>query len=100
MSDALQIAIDPTDSQLVYAATAWGVTVSNDGGDSWKASNQGLPEYFSKGVVIDHTVAVIISRVTDLATLYLVDGSIAVIVDRVTDLARNMFINETITVVI
>ncbi len=53
-SDALQIAIDPNNSQLVYAATAWGVIISTDGGDSWQASNEGLPEYFSKGIVIDH----------------------------------------------
>lgn len=53
-SDALQIAIDPTNSNLVYAATAWGVTISKDGGDSWSAANTGLPEYFSKGIVIDH----------------------------------------------
>lgn len=53
-SDALQIAIDPTNSNLVYAATAWGVTISKDGGDSWTAANKGLPEYFSKGIVIDH----------------------------------------------
>ena len=52
-SDALQIAIDPNNSQLVYAATAWGVVISKDGGDSWQASNEGLPEYFSKGIVID-----------------------------------------------
>ena len=53
-NDALQIAIDPTNSDLVYAATAWGVTISKDGGDSWTAANKGLPEYFSKGIVIDH----------------------------------------------
>ena len=52
-SDALQIAIDPQNGDLVYAATAWGVTVSRDGGDSWESANNGLPEYFSKGIVID-----------------------------------------------
>ena len=53
-SDALQIAIDPKNSDLVYAATAWGIIRSTDGGDSWEASNEGLPEFFSKGVVVDH----------------------------------------------
>ena len=53
-SDVLQIAIDPSDGNKVYAATAWGVIVSRDGGDSWTAANTGLPEYFSKGIVLDH----------------------------------------------
>jgi len=53
-SDVLQIAIDPTDSKRVYAASGWGVTISKDGGDSWTAANKGLPEYFSKGIVVDH----------------------------------------------
>lgn len=53
-SDVLQIAIDPTHGDRVYAATAWGVTLSTDGGDTWTASNKGLPEYFCKGIIIDH----------------------------------------------
>lgn len=53
-SDILQIAIDPTNSKRVYAASGWGVTISKDGGDSWTAANKGLPEYFSKGIVVDH----------------------------------------------
>jgi len=53
-SDVLQIAIDPEDGNSVYAASCWGVTVSRDGGDTWSASNTGLPEYFSKGIVLDH----------------------------------------------
>ena len=53
-SDVLQIAIDPEDNQRVYAASAWGVTISEDGGDNWEASNEGLPEYFSKNIIIDH----------------------------------------------
>ncbi|MCZ6675115.1 MAG: hypothetical protein O7C75_19450 [Verrucomicrobia bacterium] len=52
-SDVLQIAIDPSNGDRVYAATAWGVTRSTDGGESWVASNTGLPEYFSKGIVLD-----------------------------------------------
>jgi photosystem II stability/assembly factor-like uncharacterized protein len=52
-SDVLQIVVDPTDPQRVYAATAWGVNLSTDGGDSWSAANEGLDEYFAKGIAID-----------------------------------------------
>ncbi|MEX0330479.1 MAG: WD40/YVTN/BNR-like repeat-containing protein [Puniceicoccaceae bacterium] len=52
-SDVLQIAIDPTDGNRIYAATAWGVNVSTDGGESWSMANNGLDEYFAKGIVID-----------------------------------------------
>ncbi|MDG2169336.1 MAG: hypothetical protein P8L44_15570 [Opitutales bacterium] len=67
-SDVLQIAIDPSNSKLVYAATAWGVIISKDSGDTWKASNHGLPEYFSKGIVIDHqdTTRLLLATTTGL----------------------------------
>ena len=52
-SDVLQIAIDPTDGNRIYAATAWGVNVSTDGGETWSMANEGLEEYFAKGIVID-----------------------------------------------
>jgi photosystem II stability/assembly factor-like uncharacterized protein len=52
-SDVLQIAIDPENRNNVYAATAWSLTVSRDGGNSWERAVEGLPEYYSKGVIID-----------------------------------------------
>lgn len=53
VSDVIQVAVDPTDSERVYAASIWGVHVSDDGGDSWKAANDGLPERYTRGIVID-----------------------------------------------
>ena len=52
-SDITQIVIDPKNRDRLYAASAWGVSVSRDGGDSWTAANEGLQEYFSKGIVLD-----------------------------------------------
>lgn len=52
-SDVTRIVIDPTDTDLIYAATIWGVIISRDGGETWAAANAGLPEYFSKDIVLD-----------------------------------------------
>jgi len=52
-SDITKIAVDPSNGQNVYAASAWGVTISRDGGDTWSASNNGLIEKFSKSIIID-----------------------------------------------
>ncbi|MFP4281904.1 MAG: WD40/YVTN/BNR-like repeat-containing protein [Opitutales bacterium] len=52
-SDVLQLAIDPTDGDHVYGASAWGVIVSRDGGDSWEYANEGLTEFYAKGIVLD-----------------------------------------------
>ncbi len=53
VSDVVQVTVDPTDSNRVYAASIWGVHVSRDGGDSWEAANAGLPERYTRGIVID-----------------------------------------------
>ena len=53
VSDVVQVAVDPTNSDRVYAASTWGVHVSDDGGDSWEAANTGLPERYTRGIVID-----------------------------------------------
>lgn len=53
-SDFTKIAIDPSNGKNVYAASVWGVSVSRDGGDSWTAANNGLPEKYSKTIIVDH----------------------------------------------
>ncbi len=43
-SQVLSLAIDPQNSNTVYAGTACGVFKSTDGGGNWRAVNQGLSE--------------------------------------------------------
>jgi photosystem II stability/assembly factor-like uncharacterized protein len=54
-SDVMRIVIDPSDTDRIYGATIWGVIISRDGGDTWMAANSGLPEYFSKDIVLDES---------------------------------------------
>jgi len=49
-----QIAIDPSNPQLVYAATSnYGILKSTDGGATWRLSNQGLGSYTHHAVVVN-----------------------------------------------
>ncbi len=52
-SDLNKIAIDPSDGRNVYASSVWGVVVSRDGGDSWESANDGLPERYSRTILVD-----------------------------------------------
>ena len=43
-SEVVSLAIDPNNSQILYAGTAYGgVWKSSDGGANWAASSTGLP---------------------------------------------------------
>jgi hypothetical protein len=44
--DVLDLSVDPTNPQNVFAATGLGVAVSQDGGKTWEMSNRGLKETF------------------------------------------------------
>jgi len=63
------IAVHPVRSNIVYAATDWGLVKSVNGGDSWTAINSGL---FDGDVMSMSIIA--ISPVTP-GTLYAVDGT-------------------------
>lgn len=47
------IAVDPVQPSIVYAATASGVFKSTNGGKTWSAINNGLPVLFANKVVVD-----------------------------------------------
>lgn len=49
----LDMAIDPTDSQTLYAATAWGLHVSTDGGANWYKIWGALGQWRATAVVVD-----------------------------------------------
>ena len=46
------IAVHPSDSQILYAATDYGLYKSEDGGESWQAKLTGLPHADTRAVVI------------------------------------------------
>jgi photosystem II stability/assembly factor-like uncharacterized protein len=52
-SDIMRIVMDPTNSDLIYAASIWGVVLSKDRGATWSAANSGLPEYYSRDIILD-----------------------------------------------
>ncbi len=49
------LAIDPTNSQVVYAGTSSGIFKSTNGGSSWTAVNTGLTNTSVRCLVIDPT---------------------------------------------
>lgn len=51
----IQIAIDPTNTNRIYAATDQGVYRSTDGGETWVPKNQGLGGY---GDLVDSGIAI------------------------------------------
>jgi photosystem II stability/assembly factor-like uncharacterized protein len=49
-----QIALDPDNPQIIYAATSnYGILKSTDGGTTWSLSNQGLGSYTHHAVVVN-----------------------------------------------
>jgi len=53
ITECLKTAIDPTDPNIVYAATAYGIFKTTDGGQSWAEKNKGLASTFTPTVIID-----------------------------------------------
>ena len=53
ITECLKTAIDPTDPNIVYAATAYGIFKTTDGGQSWAEKNKGLTSTFTPTVIID-----------------------------------------------
>ncbi|GEM_PF-350971 len=50
------IAVNPTNESIVYAGTVFsGLFISGDGGQSWMASNRGLPSLDVRALAIDPT---------------------------------------------
>jgi N-acetylneuraminic acid mutarotase/photosystem II stability/assembly factor-like uncharacterized protein len=53
--DIISLAIDPTNTQTVYAGTSAGVYKTTDGGTSWVAVNSGLTDWHVQSLAIDHS---------------------------------------------
>jgi len=53
ITECLKTAIDPTNPDVVYAATAYGIFKTKDGGKTWVEKNQGLVSTFTPTVIID-----------------------------------------------
>lgn len=54
--DAHEVRVSPTDSNLVVAATAYGLCISRDAGDSWTVHSDGLHDPYCSAVTVttDH----------------------------------------------
>lgn len=65
MTECLKVAIDPINTQTVYAATAYGIFKSDDGGRIWKEKNQGLESTFTSSVIVDRIDPKIIYSATE-----------------------------------
>jgi photosystem II stability/assembly factor-like uncharacterized protein len=55
MTECLKTAIDVTDPDIVYSATAYGIFRTADGGETWKEKNAGLASTFTPAVIIDRS---------------------------------------------
>ena len=53
ITECLKVAIDQREPQTVYAATAYGIFKTTDGGKTWKEKNRGLASTFTPTIVID-----------------------------------------------
>jgi len=53
VTEVLRIAVDPGDPKRVYAATAYGMIATTDGGERWEFRRSGLPRNFTADVCID-----------------------------------------------
>ncbi|HDL17832.1 MAG TPA: hypothetical protein ENH29_02135 [Bacteroidetes bacterium] len=52
MTECLKVAIDPQNPHTVYAATAYGIFKSSDGGKTWREKNRGFESTFTSSVII------------------------------------------------
>lgn len=52
MTECLKAAIDPQNPEKVYAATAYGIFTSNDGGVTWHEKNRGFESTFTSSIII------------------------------------------------
>jgi len=71
--DVHQVLAHPRHERLVLAATAYGLAVSEDGGDTWRLETDGLDAYYCRAVTLaGDTVLVSASRGPDgaLAAVY------------------------------
>jgi len=71
--DVHQVLAHPRHERLVLAATAYGLAVSEDGGDTWRLETDGLDAYYCRAVTLSgDTVLVSASRGPDgaLAAVY------------------------------
>jgi len=53
ITECLKTAINPTNPNVVYAATAYGIFKTTDGGKTWVEKNQGLVSTFTPTIIID-----------------------------------------------
>jgi photosystem II stability/assembly factor-like uncharacterized protein len=73
---ALSLAIDPTDSDVLYVGTGGfvgggqGVYKSTDGGDTWSASNRGMLDYRITAVAVDPLGAQTVYAGSDAGELF------------------------------
>jgi len=65
MTECLKVAIDPVNTQTVYAATAYGIFKSDDGGRIWQEKNHGFESTFTSSVIVHRNNPKIIYAATE-----------------------------------
>lgn len=55
VTEVLKVKVDPSNPAVVYAATAYGVFKTQDGGESWREQNAGFLKPFVSDIVADRT---------------------------------------------
>lgn len=53
ITEVLKVSVDPTNSSVVYAATAYGIFKTSNKGESWEPTDIGLPLPFTADVLVD-----------------------------------------------
>jgi photosystem II stability/assembly factor-like uncharacterized protein len=55
VTEVLKVKIDSDASSIVYAATAYGIIKSGDGGETWKSATEGFHRKFTSDICIDRS---------------------------------------------
>ena len=55
ITECLKTAVDPVNPEIVYAATAYGIFKTVDGGETWVEKNLGLISTFTPAVIVDRS---------------------------------------------
>ncbi len=53
VTETLKVKVDPSNSEVIYAATAYGIFKSSDHGETWREKNRGLVNTFTADIVVD-----------------------------------------------
>jgi len=74
VTEVLKVAVDPSKSSTVYAATAYGIFKTTDDGRTWREKKIGLALPFTSDVVVDRSNRNRVFAATEVGVLLSADG--------------------------